>query len=205
MAAKNDDLHGNAPDSSPVALLIIDMINDLEFPEGPDFLEPTLAAAHCIADLKKQAKNHNIPVVYVNDNFGRWQSDIRDVVDHCLNDGVRGQPIVELLLPEPDDYIVLKPKHSAFYSTTLDTLLAYLHARRLILTGISADLCVLFAANDAYMRDFLLHIPSDCVAAGTPTHAKNALAYMKRVLSADIRPSTELDLGQLLRKSEKIE
>ncbi len=198
METKSEDLHGNAPDSCPVVLLIIDMLNDLEFPEGPDFLEPTLAIARQIATLKKQAKAMNIPVLYVNDNFGRWQSNINDVIAHCLKDGVRGKPIVELLQPESDDYMVLKPKHSAFYATTLEALLTHLQAKRLILTGISADLCVLFTANDAYMRDYSLSVPADCVAAGSPEDTKAALAYMERVLKADTSPSDKLDLRQLL-------
>jgi len=201
MANTSDDLHGNAPDSAPVALLIIDMINDLEFPEGPDFLAPTLAAADRIARLKQRCKDASIPVVYINDNFGRWRSDFREVLNHCLHDGVRGQPLAERLLPDDDDYSVLKPKHSAFFATTLETLLAYLKAKTLILTGISADACVLFTASDAYVRDFSLYIPSDCVVAGSPVHTEEALAFMKRVLKADITPADEIDLAKLLDES----
>lgn len=197
MANASDDLHGNAPDSAPVALLIIDMINDLEFLEGPDFLEPALDAADCIADLKRRAKAAGIPVIYANDNFGRWRSDFNEVLDHCLNDGVRGQPLAERLRPEPDDYSVLKPKNSAFYATTLDTLLTYLNAKTLILTGISADACVLFTANDAYVRDYKLCIPADCVVAASPDYKQDALSYMKRVLKVDTTPSPDLNLAQL--------
>ncbi|AQG79108.1 cysteine hydrolase family protein [Spirosoma montaniterrae] len=198
MAQASDDLHGNAPDSAPVALLIIDMINDLEFPEGPDFLEPTLQIANHIADLKQRAKALNIPVVYVNDNFGRWRSDFNEVLDHCLNDGVRGQPIAELLRPDAGDYSVLKPKNSAFYATTLETLLTYLKAKTLILTGISADACVLFTANDAYVRDYKLFVPEDCVVAASPAYTAEALAYMKRVLKAETTPSTAINLEKLV-------
>ena len=197
MKHASHDLHGNAPDSAPVALLIIDMINDLEFPEGPDFLAPTLEAADRIADLKRRAKALDIPVIYVNDNFGRWRSDFNEVLDHCLNDAVRGQPLAERLRPDPDDYSVLKPKNSAFFATTLETLLLYLDVKALILTGISADACVLFTANDAYVRDYKLYVPADCVVAALPTYTHDALAYMKRVLKADTTPSTELDLAQL--------
>ena len=193
----SEDLHGNAPDSAPVALLIIDMINDLEFPEGPDFLEPTLRAADCIAELKQRVKDAGMPVIYVNDNFGRWRSDFNEVLEHCLNDGVRGQPLAERLRPEPDDYSVLKPKNSAFFATTLDTLLIYLKVETLILTGISADACVLFTANDAYVRDYKLYVPSDCVVAALPTYTRDAVAYMKRVLKADTTPAADLDLAQL--------
>jgi nicotinamidase-related amidase len=203
MTNKNNDLHGNAPDSAPVALLIIDMINDLEFPEGPDFLEPTLKAADRIADLKRQAKALGIPIIYANDNFGRWRSDFNEVLDHCLNDGVRGQPLAERLQPEPNDYSVLKPKNSAFFATTLETLLTYLETKTLILTGISADSCILFTANDAYIRDYTLYVPADCVVSALPTYTKDALAYMKRVLKADTTHSTDLDLAQIMEETQR--
>ncbi|HEU0012270.1 MAG TPA: isochorismatase family cysteine hydrolase, partial [Longimicrobium sp.] len=137
MPARNHDLHGNAPDSAAAALLIVDMINDLEFQGGEALLPQLLPAAERIAALKARARKAGIPVVYANDNFGRWRSDFREVVEHCLRDGVRGRPVVEALRPGEDDYFVLKPKHSAFFATTLDTLLRYLGPRRLVLTGIT--------------------------------------------------------------------
>lgn len=197
---KNEDLHGNVPDSAPVALVIIDMINDLEFPDAEDFLAPTLAAARHIAVLKQRMVEADLPVIYVNDNFGRWRSNFDDLLNHCLTDDVRGKPIAELLRPTPQDYIVIKPKNSAFYATTLETLLLYLRVKRLILTGISADSCILFTANDAYVRDLELFIPADCVASGDETHKREALAYMQRVLKADIRPAAALDLSRLAEK-----
>ena len=194
---KNNDLHGNAPDQSRVALLIIDMINDLEFEDAELIFEAALTAAGRIAALKQAAHEAGVPVIYSNDNFGRWRSDFREVTEHVLNDGVRGQPLAELLRPDADDYFVLKPKHSAFFATTMDTLLRYLGARTLIVTGIATDICVLFSANDAYMRDYELFVPSDCVAANCEEDNQRALQYIERVLKADIRPSTELNLAEL--------
>ena len=111
---------------------------------------------------------------------------------------MRGSPVAKLLRPdEEDDYFVLKPKHSGFFSTTLHTLLDYLGARTLILAGFTADICVLFTANDAYMRDYHLLIPSDCVASLDPRENEHALEQMKRVLKADIRPSAKIDLKAL--------
>ncbi len=202
MPRKNEDLHGYAPDKSEVALLLIDVINDLEFPEGDQLLQHALPMARRIAVLKQQARREGIPVVYVNDNFGRWRSDFNAQVQHCLRDGVRGQPVVELLRPEAEDYFVLKPKHSGFFSTTLDTLLEYLGVRTVILTGIAANICVLFTANDAYMRDLHLIVPSDCVASNTEEENRYALDQMRKVLKADTRPSTELSLQSLAEKSE---
>ncbi len=192
MNAKNHDLDGSAPDKSGVALLLIDVINDLEFPEGDQLLRYALPMARRIADLKRRARQAKVPVIYANDNFGRWRSDLNAQVSHCLDDGVRGQGIVELLKPEPDDYFVLKPKHSGFFSTTLDTLLGYLQTETVILAGMAANICVLFTANDAYMRDLKLAVPSDCVASNTPEDTRYALEQMQKVLKADIRPSTEM-------------
>jgi len=197
MPAKNEDLHGNAPDKSDVALLLIDVINDLEFEEGDQLLKYALPMARQIAKLKARAKEGGIPVIYVNDNFGRWRSDFNAQVEHCLKDGVRGQPIGELLKPGKDDYFVLKPKHSGFYSTTLDTLLEYLGTKTVILTGMAANICVLFTANDAYVRDFHLVVPCDCVASNTEAENQYALEQMRKILKADTRRAEELALDNL--------
>jgi nicotinamidase-related amidase len=127
----------------------------------------------------------------------RRRSDFNAQVEHCLNDDVRGKAIVERLRPEADDYFVLKPKHSGFFSTTLDILLDYLGVKTVILTGIAGDICVLFTANDAYMRDFELFVPGDCLASNTAEENHHALSQMSQVLKADTRPSTELDLNAL--------
>jgi nicotinamidase-related amidase len=197
MPAKNSDLHGNAPDHSPVALVLIDVINDLEFPGGERLLEPALAAAERIAVLRRRAHQAGIPVIYANDNFGRWRSDFREVIERCLSSDVSGRPVVQRLRPEPDDYFVLKPKHSAFFSTTLEMLLTYLGVQHLILAGIRTDSCVLMTAADAYMRDLHLHVPTDCSVSMTEENHRQALAYMERELKVDLTPSTELDLRAL--------
>jgi nicotinamidase-related amidase len=197
MPDKNPSLHGNAPDKAEAALLLIDVINDLEFPEGDQLLRDALPMAKNLLKLKQRAKAAGIPAIYVNDNFGRWQSNFNNQVEHCLKDGVRGQPIVELLKPEEDDYFVLKPKHSGFYSTSLDILLDYLQVRTVILTGLAANICVLFTANDAYIRDFKLFVPADCVASNTKAENDLALDQMAKVLKAETRRSSQLDLAAI--------
>jgi nicotinamidase-related amidase len=192
---QNSDLHGSAPDSSPVALLLIDVINDLEFEGGEKLLRHALPAARRIAAFKKSCAGTGIPAIYVNDNFGKWQSDFKKLISHCIDDHTRGREIVELLKPAPDDYFVLKPKHSGFYSTTLDLLLKHLGADTLILAGFTADICILFTANDAYMRDYRLVIPADCVASQDETENHRALNFMERVLKADIPASEKVDLN----------
>jgi nicotinamidase-related amidase len=194
MPTKNRDLHGSAPDKSETALLLIDVINDLDFPEANQLLRYARPMARRLRRLKQRAKRSGIPVIYVNDNFGRWQSDFRRQVQHCLGNESQGREIVSLLQPEEDDYFVLKPKHSGFFSTTLETLLRYLGSKKLILTGIAGNFCVLFTANDAYMRDYELIIPSDCTASNSAEENADALALMRKFLKANTRPSSKLRL-----------
>jgi nicotinamidase-related amidase len=203
MPVRNRDLHGSAPDKSVIALVLIDVINDLAFPEAEELLRYARPMARKILRLKQRAKKAGVPVVYVNDNFGRWRSDFRRQVVHCLRDKSRGHEIVSLLQPEDDDYFVLKPKHSGFFSTTLETLLRYLGSRKLILTGIAGNFCVLFTANDAYMRDYELVIPSDCTVSNTAEENRQALALMRKFLKADTRPSTRVRFPRVRAKKRR--
>src|SRR4051812_42571238 len=150
------------------------------------------AMARNIAKLKKRAKKVGIPVIYVNDNFGRWQSDFHRLIEHCRKG--KGREIVDLLRPDVDDYFVLKPKHSGFFSSALETLLRYLGARRLVLSGIAGNYCVLFTGNDAYMRDYELIVPGDCTVSNTKRENDQALALMKNYLKADTRSSSRIQL-----------
>lgn len=194
MRRTNHDLHGSAPDKAETALLLIDVINDLEFPEGHLLLEHFWPKAEPLLHLKHRARQADIPCIYVNDNFGRWRSQFEAQVEHCLRNEVRGREMVKLLKPDEDDYFVLKPKHSGFFSTALDILLQHLQVETLVVTGIAGNHCVLFTANDAYMRDFDLIIPPDCVASNTEEDNQAALRQMQKLLKADIRRSTDLQL-----------
>jgi len=197
MPRSSHDLHGSAPDKSEASLLLIDVINDFDFEEGDQLLQLALPVGKNIAELKKRAKAAGIPSIYVNDNFGRWQSDFKKIVAHCSREEAKGKSFVKLLLPDDDDYFVLKPKHSGFYSTTLELLVTHLGAKNLILTGIAGNNCVLFTANDAYMRDFKIFIPADCVVSNTEQENQHALKQMETVLKADVTMSSELDLESL--------
>jgi nicotinamidase-related amidase len=190
---KQHDLHGSAPDTHHTALLLIDLINDFEFPRGEELFARALPKAPRIRELKRRATDARIPTIYINDNFGRWQSRFEDILEHCLEEGVRGKPFVEQLIPSEKDYFVLKPKHSGFYQTPLELLLKHLGTERLILTGVSTNSCVLFTANDAYMRDLQLIVPQDCVAACNDREHNFAIEQMHTMLKADISPACQLD------------
>jgi nicotinamidase-related amidase len=199
--AKNSNLHGNVPEDSPVALLLIDVINAMDFEGAEALVRQAVPMAHRIAALKKRARAAKVPAVYINDNFGRWQSDFHKLVDHVLHDGVPGEEVAQILQPADDDYFVLKPKHSAFFATTLDTLLAYLGAKTLIMTGVAGNICILFSANDAYMRDYHLVVPSDCVVSNTEDENGYALRQIAQVLKGNITASAEIDFDVLVKEA----
>ncbi|KMK77872.1 isochorismatase [Alkalihalobacillus pseudalcaliphilus] len=173
------------------ALLIIDMINDLDFHEGKQLLTYALPAAKAIKSLKVEVKKQGIPVIYINDNYGQWQSDFRSLVTHCKDGDSLGAPLAQLLEPDEDDYFVLKPQFSAFFGTPLNILLEHLGIDTLILTGVAGNMCVQFSANDAYMFHYHLFTPSDCIASINKEENEQALKTMKQVNKADIRPSTD--------------
>lgn len=200
MPKKNEDLHGAAPDKREVALLLVDVINPLDFPEAGQLLRYLPALTRKISRLKQRAQKAGVPIIYVNDNFGRWRSDFRRQVKRCLTKEVLGCEMAMQLQPKQSDYFVLKPKHSGFFATTLETLLRYLGTRRLIITGVAGNFCVLFTANDAYMRDYELLIPADCVASNTKQENRQALELMRKFLKADIRLSDKIQFRRSKNK-----
>jgi len=166
------------------ALLLIDVINDLDFPGAEGLIAHAEPMARKLASLKQKASRAGIPTIYVNDNFGQWRSDFRQTVSHCTAMSSPGHRVSRALRPTRRDYFVLKPRHSGFFDTTLDTLVKQLRIRRVILTGIAGNICVLFTANDAYMRDLKLFVPADCVVSNTPEDNAHALRQMRGVLKA---------------------
>jgi nicotinamidase-related amidase len=180
------------------ALLIIDMINDLDFADGAAMFPHAREATEPILALCRSARTAGVPIVYVNDNYGQWHSERSLIVQHCSREGALGREIVELLEPEDDDYFVIKPQFSGFYSTNLPALSPRLGAQRLILTGVAADICVLFTAADAHMREYDLWVPHNCVASSDPNRTLWALEIMKNSMKAETRATSELQLANWL-------
>lgn len=182
----SEDLHGNAPDSSELALVLIDVINDLEFPEGAQVARRARPMSKRLAEIKTRAAAAGVPCIYVNDNFGRWRSDFNAQVRHCLNDEVRGQFLCRALRPTERDYFVLKPKHSGFYQTCLGLLLDHLGTKTLIIAGLATESCVTFTANDAFLHGYSLVVLEDGCASGFDDLHRHAIRQMQRMLGARV-------------------
>jgi nicotinamidase-related amidase len=173
-------------------LLVIDFINPLDFDGADDLAGPAMDAAAATAALRRRLSAQGVPVVYVNDNFGHWQSDFRQLVTDCRRRKGPAATLVRRLAPQPGDLTVLKPRHSAFHQTPLDLLLARLGARELVITGLATDLCVMFSAMDAFLRGHRLWVPADCCAAESAQRHADALAWMARALRCRTTPSATL-------------
>ncbi|MEG9297077.1 isochorismatase family cysteine hydrolase [Mangrovibacillus sp. Mu-81] len=174
------------------ALLIIDMINTFDFTGGDDLLNHTKKIVEPINHLKKKAKNADVPVIYVNDNYGLWQDNMDDIIKVCKEG--KGRSIIEKIHPDKDEYFIVKPKHSCFFGTQLEILLHQLDVNHLMLTGIAGDICVLFTANDAYMREYGVSIPIDCIASESKKDNDSAIHIIKKTINADLRDSSEAEL-----------
>lgn len=172
--------------------MLIDVINDLSFPGSKALIEQAEIMAPRLAAFRRRAARAGVPVIYVNDNFGKWRSDFRQTVTHCTAPASPGHRVAKRLRPTPRDYFVLKPKHSGFYGTTLATLLEELRIRRVIVTGIAGNICVLFTANDAYMRGLRIYAPADCIVSLTAEENALALQQIERVLKGVTPPSTAM-------------
>ena len=184
-----------APVVVPVAgtaLLLIDVINDLAFDGSDAIVTQAESMAGSLARLKRRAAAAGVPTIYINDNFGQWRSDFRRTVAHCIARSSPGHRVSSRLRPTARDYFVLKPKHSGFFDTTLDTLLETLRIRRVILTGIAGNICVLFTANDAYMREYKIFAPADCIVSNTAADNDHALRQIQTVLKGNVSASTRL-------------
>jgi len=181
--------------SRPIsALLIVDMINLFDFEGGARLAKDAARIAPRIARLKARFSRAGAPIIYVNDNFMDWRADFKDLIAICSHPESPGAEIARLLAPGPDDYYILKPKHSAFLATPLSLLLAKCGVRRVVLTGLAADACILITAQEANMREYQVSVPADCVAAQTAERRTRALAVIKTSFSADVRVSTVPDM-----------
>jgi nicotinamidase-related amidase len=178
------------------ALLLIDVINDLAFTGSEILVMQAEPMAIRLSTFKHAATAAGVPAIYINDNFGQWRSDFRKTVAHCTSQSSPGRLVSRRLRPSSRDYFVLKPKHSGFFDTTLGTLLNALRIRRVILTGIAGNICVLFTANDAYMRDLKIFAPADCIVSNTAADNDHALRQIQTVLKGNITASTRFRFGK---------
>ena len=191
------------PSPVPVALLLIDVLTTFRFPDGDAILEQALGIKDALVRLKTRAREAGIPVLYVNDNFGDWRSEKEVLMGRCLES--KGAEFVRPLIPDSEDYFVLKPLHSAFYMTTLEVLLRHLQVSSLILTGLTSGSCITATVHDANMRGFEIVVPSDCSCSRSLSEHTEALKQIETATGARIMPSASVRLPLLIREAHSFQ
>jgi nicotinamidase-related amidase len=189
MANRVEDAH-IASVSARRVLVLVDVIHDFVCEDGPLLHERTRRIAPEIARLRRAARAAKVPVIYVNDNHGRWRSSWEDTVVRAVN--ARRGDVARRLRPAATDWFVLKPARSAFYQTPLEALLDSFGAREIIIAGVTTDMCVFSTAHDAVLRHLRCYVPGDTTIALDDESHERALALLAGSLRVDTRPWHEL-------------
>jgi nicotinamidase-related amidase len=171
---------------SRTALIVIDMINAYDFPDAEKVVASAERTLPAIEQLIAEAPDRDMPVIYVNDNFGHWRSNRDELVEEALRGKARR--LVEPIRPDDDSLFVVKARHSIFYQTPLEYLLNQEDVGSLVLTGQVTEQCILYSALDAYIRHFDVRVPPDAVAHIYEDLADAALRMMERNMGADLTP-----------------
>jgi nicotinamidase-related amidase len=93
--------------------------------------------------------------------------------------GEYGHDIVDELKPLPDEPVVDKPGKGAFYATDLESMLRNRGITSLIVTGVTAEVCVQTTVREANDRGYECLVLSDCVASYFPEFQRVALEMIK--------------------------
>jgi nicotinamidase-related amidase len=177
----------------PAAVVVIDMLNTYDHEDGDRLAASAEVVVPRIRALVERAREAGTEVIYVNDNYGEWNSSAKKLADSAC-DG-RHPELVEPILPHEDDAFVIKARHSIFYETPLEYLVGQKEIDRLILTGQATEQCILYSALDAYVRHIPISVPRDAVAHIDERLAEAALEMMERNMDADIGESDACELG----------
>ena len=174
------------------AVIVVDMLNPYDHEDADDLIDSVEGVVEPIAGLVERATEQGIEVIYVNDNYGDWNSSQEELAEAALNG--RRRDLVEPILPPGDADFVIKARHTIFYMTPLEYLLGQKEIDHIILTGQVTEQCILYSALDAYVRHYEVSVPCDGVAHIHEHLATAALEMMERNMDADITSCADMRL-----------
>ncbi|MCH8226342.1 MAG: cysteine hydrolase, partial [Chloroflexi bacterium] len=93
-------------------------------------------------------------------------SDIGGGAGNPMLPGTPAVDVIDELALKPDDFLLVKPRFSAFYGTNLDGILRHLGTETILVGGISTQRSVEGTAREAKNRDMQCVVVSDCCTAG---------------------------------------
>ncbi|MGR4880299.1 cysteine hydrolase family protein [Streptomyces sp. LARHCF249] len=169
------------------ALVIIDMLNTYEHEDADLLVRSVERVLPAVVHLLEQAREQGVPVIYANDNFGKWRSHHGEILDAAL--AGPHAALVEPVRPDENAYFVVKARHSVFYETPLAYLLGALDVSHLVLCGQVTEQCVLYSALDAHIRHLSVTVAEDAVAHIRQDLAAAALRMMEINMGARVVPA----------------
>ncbi|MFF9909920.1 isochorismatase family cysteine hydrolase [Streptomyces sp. NPDC013457] len=173
------------------ALVVVDMLNPYEHADADLLLPSVTEIVPVVEELLHHAREHGVPVIYANDNFGQWRSHHGEILDTAL--AGRRPDLVEPVKPDEDSLFVVKARHSAFYETPLAYLLGSLGIDHLVLCGQVTEQCILYSALDAHIRHLSVTVAEDAVAHIHEDLARAALRMMERNMAARVLRAADVD------------
>jgi nicotinamidase-related amidase len=147
-----------------------------------------------IAALVERAGDRGVEIIYVNDNYGDWNSSQEELAERAMA-GKRPDLVEPLLPPENADFVI-KARHTIFYMTPLEYLLSQKGIDNVVLAGQVTEQCILYSALDAYVRHLGVTIPPDGVAHIHEDLADAALKMMERNMRAELTACAECKLEE---------
>jgi nicotinamidase-related amidase len=168
------------------ALLPIDLFQAFDHEDGDTLLGSLRERLPALRAALEKARAADVPVVYVNDAAGRWDSDAPGLVREALA-GPGGEALAELV-PQPGDSFLLKARYSVFDHTPLVILLREREVERLVLVGAATEMCVVQSAIDGKELGFKVSILRDACATTDERMEDLALTYAERIVGAFVEP-----------------
>lgn len=166
-------------------LLVVDVLNDFDHGDAGSLLESFRARSAHMAEAIELARASDVPVVYVNDDRDRWDSDAAALAREAA-EGPAGE-VIRPLLPQRGDRVLLKHRYSAFDHTALDLLLESLGVERVVLAGAATEGCVVQTAIDAREIGLKATILADACATTDAELEATALRYAEDVGGIRVR------------------
>jgi nicotinamidase-related amidase len=169
------------------ALLLVDVLQAFDHEDGPRLLASFQARARGLVEAVASARATDLPIIYANDDGGRWDGDGSGVIKRALA-GPAGDTIARIR-PKPGDYRILKPRYSAFVGTPLQLLLGELETSRILLCGTATEMCVAQTAISARELGFKVTVLAAACACVDEGDERLVLDYLERIVGCRIAGS----------------
>lgn len=176
------------------AVCVIDMLNTYDHEDAERLVANVEPVVEPISALVGRAAQEGAELIYVNDNFGDWNSSQEELSRRAMEG--RRPDLVEPLLAPQEASFVIKARHTIFYMTPLEYLLSQRDIDHLILAGQVTEQCILYSALDAYVRHLRVTVPRDGVAHIDDELAGAALKMMERNMRAELTACADCRLEE---------